>query len=66
MGSWSTHAVVLGSVGVTKRFRGADRERGGREWRALELLARYAPGPAPEGPAGLPGRVGAPARGNGR
>ncbi|WUH88688.1 phosphotransferase [Streptomyces sp. NBC_00433] len=32
---------------MTKRFRGEDRERGRREWRALGLLARYAPGLAP-------------------
>ncbi|MGW0903085.1 phosphotransferase family protein [Streptomyces sp. NPDC002853] len=44
---WSTHTMVVGSHSVTKRFRGQDRERGRREWRALRLLARYAPGLAP-------------------
>ncbi len=44
---WSTHVVVMGSGSVIKRFRGEDRERGRREWRALGLLARYAPGLAP-------------------
>ncbi|MFE5842539.1 phosphotransferase family protein [Streptomyces niveus] len=44
---WSTHAVELGSADVTKRFRHGGRERGEREWRALTLLATYAPGLAP-------------------
>lgn len=49
MGSdrWNTHAVAMGDGCVIKRFRGEDRERGRREWRALRLLARYAPGLAP-------------------
>jgi Ser/Thr protein kinase RdoA (MazF antagonist) len=47
-GRWSTHAIELTSHSVIKRFQGGDRERGGREWRALTLLARYAPGLAPE------------------
>lgn len=33
---------------MIKRFRGGDRERGEREWRALKVLATYAPGLAPE------------------
>lgn len=44
---WSTHAVELRSTDVTKRFRRGDRERCEREWRALTLLATYAPGLAP-------------------
>ncbi|MFJ1753279.1 phosphotransferase family protein [Kitasatospora sp. NPDC088134] len=44
---WSTHAVDLGPDTVRKRFRpGADGEAA-REWRALTLLDRYAPGLAP-------------------
>ena len=45
---WSTHGVELGSRSVIKRFRGEHREQAEREWRALTLLARYAPGLAPE------------------
>ncbi len=44
---WSTHTVELKSDVVVKRFRDNGRERGAREWRALTLLARYAPGLAP-------------------
>ncbi|MFJ5216360.1 phosphotransferase family protein [Streptomyces sp. NPDC088354] len=44
---WSTHAVELHPDSVTKRFRDGDRQRGAREWRALTLLATYAPGLAP-------------------
>ncbi|MFG1805517.1 phosphotransferase family protein [Streptomyces sp. NPDC049040] len=44
---WSTHTLVLGSGSVSKRFRGGDRDRALREWRALRLLDRYAPGLAP-------------------
>ncbi|MFC8829852.1 phosphotransferase family protein [Streptomyces sp. NPDC057137] len=44
---WSTHAVELGADAVTKRFRAESREQCEREWRALTLLARYAPGLAP-------------------
>lgn len=46
--AWSTHAVALGPASVTKRFRGGDPGRSAREWRALGLLHRYAPGLAPE------------------
>jgi aminoglycoside phosphotransferase (APT) family kinase protein len=47
--AWSTHAVEMGPQSVIKRFW----EEGGRgpcerEWRALTLLATYAPGLAPE------------------
>ncbi|MFG2895008.1 phosphotransferase family protein [Streptomyces sp. NPDC048248] len=45
---WSTHAVELRSRSVIKRFRGEHRQQAEREWRALTLLARYAPGLAPE------------------
>jgi aminoglycoside phosphotransferase (APT) family kinase protein len=44
---WSTHTVELGPPDVTKRFRRGGRERCEREWRALTLLAAYAPGLAP-------------------
>lgn len=47
-GQWSTHGVELGSRSAIKRFRGEHREQAEREWRALTLLARYAPGLAPE------------------
>ncbi|SHN06310.1 phosphotransferase [Actinacidiphila paucisporea] len=45
---WSTHAITVGPAGVTKRFRATDHDRCAREWRALRLLSRYAPGLAPE------------------
>ena len=45
---WSTHTVVLGAGSVAKRFRAEAREGSRREWRALTLLDRYAPGLAPE------------------
>jgi aminoglycoside phosphotransferase (APT) family kinase protein len=45
---WSTHGVELRSRSVIKRFRGEHREQAEREWRALTLLATYAPGLAPE------------------
>lgn len=44
---WSTHTLTIASASVTKRFRSGDRERSVREWRALGLLDRYAPGLAP-------------------
>lgn len=47
-GNWSTHSITVGSAGVTKRFRGGDPDRAAREWRALCLLDRYAPGLAPQ------------------
>lgn len=42
-----THAVELAADRGTKRFRDGAAEAGGREWRALELLAGHAPGLAP-------------------
>ncbi|MFF2926332.1 phosphotransferase family protein [Streptomyces celluloflavus] len=45
---WSTHTVELGSHSVTKRFRRGNREQCEREWRALTLFDRYAPGLVPE------------------
>ncbi|MFD9097808.1 phosphotransferase family protein [Streptomyces collinus] len=45
---WSTHAIELRPHSVTRRFRGEDRQRGEREWRALTLLATYEPGLAPD------------------
>ncbi|MGW1186220.1 phosphotransferase family protein [Streptomyces drozdowiczii] len=44
---WSTHAVDLRSDCVIKRFRRESRGECEREWRALTLLAAYAPGLAP-------------------
>jgi hypothetical protein len=44
---WSTHTVEFGPDTVTKRFRPGARDRCVREWRALTLLAAYAPGMAP-------------------
>ncbi|WP_399123482.1 phosphotransferase [Streptomyces sp. N2A] len=44
---WSTHTIELRSDSVTKRFRCDSREESKREWRALSLLAAYAPGLAP-------------------
>lgn len=43
-----THDVVFGDGTAVKRFRSADHDEPRREWRALTLLARYAPGLAPE------------------
>ncbi|HEV7628637.1 MAG TPA: aminoglycoside phosphotransferase family protein [Streptomyces sp.] len=43
----STHEVELSARRVTKRFRSGARGAVEREWRALELLAEYAPGLAP-------------------
>ena len=40
----STHDVSIGPERVVKRFRSWDRGEPDREWRALELLQRYAPG----------------------
>ncbi|MBD0735706.1 phosphotransferase family protein [Streptomyces sp. CBMA29] len=44
---WSTHAITVSADRVTKRFLPAAHERAAREWRALTLLDRYAPGLAP-------------------
>ncbi|MFF5020093.1 phosphotransferase family protein [Streptomyces sp. NPDC001165] len=44
---WSTHSVELRSNSVIKRFRPEGRGACEREWRALTLLAAYAPGLAP-------------------
>ncbi|MCD0486074.1 aminoglycoside phosphotransferase family protein [Streptacidiphilus sp. ASG 303] len=41
---WSTHAIEMGPTSVIKRFSVGDRERCEREFRALTLLAAYAPG----------------------
>ncbi|WP_406295175.1 aminoglycoside phosphotransferase family protein [Embleya sp. NBC_00888] len=46
-GPWSTHEIEWGTDTVTKRFPAGDRPRQAREWRALTLLARHAPGLAP-------------------
>lgn len=47
-GRWGTHAVELTGGRVVKRFAPGDGRGARREWRALTLLARHAPGPAPE------------------
>ncbi|WP_327388082.1 MULTISPECIES: phosphotransferase [unclassified Streptomyces] len=46
-GRWGTHAVELAADQVVKRFSSGGNGRAGREWRALTLLAAYAPGLAP-------------------
>ncbi|WP_328539340.1 phosphotransferase [Streptomyces sp. NBC_00344] len=43
----TTHTLAIGDATVVKRFRSWDRGEPEREWRALGLLARYAPGLAP-------------------
>ncbi|MDN3356543.1 phosphotransferase [Actinomadura sp. DC4] len=43
----STHAVEVGAGVVVKRFRAWDQGQHRREWRALTLLAEYAPDLAP-------------------
>jgi hypothetical protein len=48
MAGANTHVIELGLAVVVKRFRSRDQDRHGREWRALTLLAEYAPGLAPE------------------
>ncbi|WP_079060006.1 phosphotransferase family protein [Streptomyces bungoensis] len=47
-GSWGRHAVESTGGRVVKRFPHGDGGRAAREWRALTLLARHAPGLAPE------------------
>ncbi|MFJ4919468.1 phosphotransferase family protein [Streptomyces sp. NPDC088725] len=44
---WSTHTVELRRATVVKRFRPGSGAEHAREWRALTLLARYAPDLAP-------------------
>jgi hypothetical protein len=44
----NTHVVELGAGVVLKRYRSWDQDQHRREWRALTLLAEYAPGLAPE------------------
>ena len=45
----ATHDIRIdpGRGVVVKRFRSWDRDEPAREWRALRLLAEYAPGLAP-------------------
>ena len=43
-----THEVAISGATVVKRFPDCTREEPRREWRALTLLAQYAPGLAPE------------------
>ncbi|GGZ44688.1 phosphotransferase family protein [Streptomyces poonensis] len=47
-GIWSTHAIELTGDKVIKRFPRGSGDRAEREWRALTLLARHAPGLAPQ------------------
>jgi hypothetical protein len=44
---WSTHGVEIMADRVVKRFRSCTGGEHDREWRALTLLDRYAPGLAP-------------------
>jgi hypothetical protein len=45
----STHVIEVDSSQVVKRFRSRERGEARRDWRALTLLAEFAPGlePAP-------------------
>jgi hypothetical protein len=43
-----THHIAFQDGNVVKRFRGRAQAEARREWQALNLLARYAPGLAPE------------------
>jgi hypothetical protein len=45
---YTTHSVEIEETVVVKRFRAWDRDEHVREWRALNLLAKHAPGLAPE------------------
>jgi hypothetical protein len=45
---FATHGVAFQAETVVKRFRSWTRDEPRREWQALTLLARYAPGLAPE------------------
>jgi thiamine kinase-like enzyme len=60
-GMWNTHSLEFNGDIVVKNFRKQERGEPLREWRALRLLDRYAPGLAPrpirEEPAGDPPRV---------
>lgn len=47
-GRWGTHSIEMTGDRVIKRFPREDDGRAEREWRALSLLAIYAPGLAPE------------------
>ncbi|MGW4384726.1 hypothetical protein ACWEMJ_33225, partial [Kitasatospora sp. NPDC004531] len=53
---WSTHGVEFGADTVRKRFRPDADGDPEREWRALTLLDRHAPGLAPR-PLALAGRT---------
>jgi hypothetical protein len=44
---WSTHEIEVDGCQVVKRFRSWERGEPQREWRALMLLAKFAPGLAP-------------------
>lgn len=44
---WTTHDIAITATRVVKRFRSCTHGEHEREWRALSLLARYAPGLAP-------------------
>jgi hypothetical protein len=44
---YSTHEIAIDGGHVIKRFRSGEREKLRQEWRALTLLAEFAPGLAP-------------------
>ncbi|MYS87520.1 aminoglycoside phosphotransferase family protein [Embleya scabrispora] len=46
--TWSTHDIEFRDDVVVKSFRSRERAQPLREWQALHLLTRYAPGLAPE------------------
>ncbi|MYR27988.1 MULTISPECIES: aminoglycoside phosphotransferase family protein [unclassified Streptomyces] len=53
---WHTHELRLGTDEVTKRYHDTQAEPAEREWRALVLLQRHAPGLAPRPLRRTPGR----------
>lgn len=48
MSTRSTHVLEMADGHMTKRFRSWDRDEHRREWQALNVLAKFAPGLAPE------------------
>jgi hypothetical protein len=47
MSTRSTHVLEMADGRMVKRFRSWDRGEHQRQWRALNVLAEFAPGPAP-------------------
>ncbi|WP_147425054.1 hypothetical protein [Bailinhaonella thermotolerans] len=43
----TTHSIEMRATVVVKRYRPVDHGQPQREWRALDLLNRHAPGLAP-------------------